>query len=1095
MNFNNITTTSGIGQRPTSNANYIGIVYSNVLNSSLSNYLPLIGGVLSGNLDIGNSISTLNVNSFINVSSNINANSNIITSNINSTNINNSGLLTTSSLTQTSTNQVNFKGLISTESNISFISNIDSLSPPLANNLLMGGSGSRIIFRAANNNLTYPDAIGLNTDILWMSSSNIFFYINGINTFNINSNGALITSNLDVNGTINATSITINGINITSNITDLNSNTSNYIKNVSNILLENINTNTYTSNYIRNASNIIIENSSNFTLGTALNTSNYIRNVSKNLNIIILEQYTPDREYPPKQYNTSSSEVETSDELCNISPIPFYKQIITLDTTDISYGSGDYVIYSSSIYPPGTTNETRGLDQKKNLFDYNLSDIDRLFNGNYYNSEYSSEQPSYINSGYNGDWIIVKLPNPIILTGFRFYAQPSQVDFSPGLWKCYGSNDGITFIEISEASNTVTSLVAADYINDGFISMYEKRFPTFNTFYKYIGFTIKQVILTYYSGILMFTELRLLGKELKIFYSDWNSTIKNKPDLIIYATSNYITNVSNIIIENSSNFTLGTSLNTSNYTTNISNIIIENSSNFTLGTSLNTSNYAINFTLETALNTSNYSTNISNIIIENSSNFTLGTSLNTSNYARNISDILNSEIDQIYTPFREYPPKLYTSASDETTESFPEGEVSSGVVPDTYYKQTLTLDYTNISYGSGEYIIYSSSFNNISVNSENKKNSLFNYNTTISVVNPVVYYKQFGNNYKDDGYYQGYASYLEYGYNGDWIIIKLPYPITLLGFKFYANNLDLSTSPALWKCYGSKDGKNFIEISEASNTIRPLVIESYIDPNSTDGVNERMYWHNIRPLNTVYKYIGFVINKIIGANNHLSLAELRLLGKEVDLQSLTTVFNNLIINTPNKLILKSLEKKPPVPGITGDSGDRIILCNDGGGVYPYAIGIHATNIWFVVPTPVNNTSPCYKWYSGQNTIMSLTSKGELTVIDDIVAFGSLSDKRLKTNINNLSINCINLLNKIKSVEFNWIDHYRIPEKKRHTLDHGFIAQDIEEILPNLVNSEGEYKSLKYEKFAPYLVKAIQELNIIIKDQQEQINYIKSHLNL
>jgi 1,2-phenylacetyl-CoA epoxidase catalytic subunit len=106
-----------------------------------------------------------------------------------------------------------------------------------------------------------------------------------------------------------------------------------------------------------------------------------------------------------------------------------------------------------------------------------------------------------------------------------------------------------------------------------------------------------------------------------------------------------------------------------------------------------------------------------------------------------------------------------------------------------------------------------------------------------------------------------------------------------------------------------------------------------------------------------------------------------------------------------------------------------------------------------------------------------------------------SDKRLKTNINDLSINCINLLNKIKSVEFNWIDNYRIPEKKRHTLDHGFIAQYVEEILPNLVNSEGEYKSLKYEKFAPYIIKAIQELTVLINDQQNQINLIKSHLNL
>jgi hypothetical protein len=127
--------------------------------------------------------------------------------------------------------------------------------------------------------------------------------------------------------------------------------------------------------------------------------------------------------------------------------------------------------------------------------------------------------------------------------------------------------------------------------------------------------------------------------------------------------------------------------------------------------------------------------------------------------------------------------------------------------------------------------------------------------------------------------------------------------------------------------------------------------------------------------------------------------------------------------------------------------------------------------------------------------MNLTKGGQLTVIEDIIGFGSLSDKILKTNINDLSINCIELINKIKSVEFNWIDNYRIPERKRNTKDHGFIAQDIEEILPNLVNSEGIYKSLKYEKFAPYLVKAFQELYSIIEKQQQEINFIKSKLDI
>ena len=96
MNFN-VDNSTSIGVIPTSNNNYIGIVYSNVLKTSLDTYLPLAGGELTGNLiattvntsgNVGigtslNSLNILNVNSFINVSSNITANSNIITSNIN----------------------------------------------------------------------------------------------------------------------------------------------------------------------------------------------------------------------------------------------------------------------------------------------------------------------------------------------------------------------------------------------------------------------------------------------------------------------------------------------------------------------------------------------------------------------------------------------------------------------------------------------------------------------------------------------------------------------------------------------------------------------------------------------------------------------------------------------------------------------------------------------------------------------------------------------------------------------------------------------------------------------------------------------------
>jgi hypothetical protein len=124
--FTTIINESPAGEIPTQNGNFIGVVYSNVLEASLTYYLPLTGGILTGNLGIGsstNSLNILNVNSFINVSSNITASSNMITSNINSISLNNTGVLTTSTLTQSSQNLITLRGLITSESNISFNQN------------------------------------------------------------------------------------------------------------------------------------------------------------------------------------------------------------------------------------------------------------------------------------------------------------------------------------------------------------------------------------------------------------------------------------------------------------------------------------------------------------------------------------------------------------------------------------------------------------------------------------------------------------------------------------------------------------------------------------------------------------------------------------------------------------------------------------------------------------------------------------------------------------------------------------------------------------------------------------------------------------
>ena len=158
--------------------------------------------------------------------------------------------------------------------------------------------------------------------------------------------------------------------------------------------------------------------------------------------------------------------------------------------------------------------------------------------------------------------------------------------------------------------------------------------------------------------------------------------------------------------------------------------------------------------------------------------------------------------------------------------------------------------------------------------------------------------------------------------------------------------------------------------------------------------------------------------------------------------------------------------------IIGGVGDRVVLNPGTSGVYPHSIGYNTNTIWFSGPT---NTS--YVWYSNLNSNMFLDGSGNLTVHNDIIAFNNASDIKLKENIKSLNINCINLINQLEPVEFTWKDTELVPSNKRNKKDYGFIAQDIEEIIPSLINdNNNSYKGIKYDKITTYLVKAIQELN-------------------
>lgn len=92
------------------------------------------------------------------------------------------------------------------------------------------------------------------------------------------------------------------------------------------------------------------------------------------------------------------------------------------------------------------------------------------------------------------------------------------------------------------------------------------------------------------------------------------------------------------------------------------------------------------------------------------------------------------------------------------------------------------------------------------------------------------------------------------------------------------------------------------------------------------------------------------------------------------------------------------------------------------------------------------------------------STGILTSID----FNSTSDATLKENVESLS-NSIDVLQQINPVKFNWKDSGRV--------GYGVIAQEIEQVLPTLVDTDTEgKKSVSYIQLIAFLIDAVKELS-------------------
>ena len=115
--------------------------------------------------------------------------------------------------------------------------------------------------------------------------------------------------------------------------------------------------------------------------------------------------------------------------------------------------------------------------------------------------------------------------------------------------------------------------------------------------------------------------------------------------------------------------------------------------------------------------------------------------------------------------------------------------------------------------------------------------------------------------------------------------------------------------------------------------------------------------------------------------------------------------------------------------------------------------------------------------------------------DDVWAKGSniaTSDRRLKKNISKLEFGLKEIL------QLNPVTYYYLNYDQNKNLRIGFIAQELDSIIPNTVvvgsETDSSYLGVRYEEIIPILTKAIQEQQVIIEGQKKAIEIIQSKLN-
>lgn len=235
------------------------------------------------------------------------------------------------------------------------------------------------------------------------------------------------------------------------------------------------------------------------------------------------------------------------------------------------------------------------------------------------------------------------------------------------------------------------------------------------------------------------------------------------------------------------------------------------------------------------------------------------------------------------------------------------------------------------------------------------------------------------------------------------------------------------------------------------------------------------------------KVQGFAPSALtIGENGQVGLGTTSPMGK-LHIRDLSGSQNaGMIIGGPDNATLESYDLFK-----TGNPSLTIFGQNNAQGSYPFTVlSDNASTLFYV---EANGTS-----YFGGNVGLGTTTPGYKLDVSGQVRANNVavnSDARYKEAIQPLTTETIEKLSLLKGASYQFRDEFiKKGFKSGHRL--GFIAQEIQEVYPELVSEDQEgYLSVNYTGLIPVLVEAVKELreqNKVAKQTQlEQITTLKT----